>query len=648
MSMYSKSGQFDNALDIFDKLKNPDIVSWNTVISGILNSKEAFSFALQMNINGVIFDAVTYTTLLAFCSSYEEFLFGLQLHSLIAKQGLDCEIYVGNALITMYSRLNRLGEATKLFDTMPTRDLVSWNSIISGYSQEGIYGFEAILCFLEMLKEGMKPDHVSLSSTVSACGHERNLRLGRQIHNLVIKTGYESHISTSNILISMYSKCEVKEDANLVFKCMKDRNVVSWTTMISMNEEDSLSLFNKMRLDEVYPNDVTFVGLIHNISFHNLIKEGAMIHCFCLKTSFSSESNVANSLITMYAKFNSMRDSRWVFDELNSREIISWNALISGYSQNGLYKEAIETFLLAIKESKPNEFTFGSILSGIAAAESISLRYGQNCHSHLLKVGLNNKPILSGALLDMYAKRGSISESRRVFEETFEKSQVTWTAMISAYARHGDYESVMGFFREMESEGVDLDSITFLSVLASCGRKGMVDMGHRIFDSMVKDHKIEPSQEHFSCVVDMLGRAGRVKEAEEFLGRIPGGPGLSTLQSLLGACRIYGEVEIGERVAEALMKMEPSESGSYVLMSNLYAERGEWQKAAKLRKGMRERRVKKEVGFSWADVGGVEGSLCLHGFSSDDMSHPQTEEIYRMAKWLGLEMIFREIEHSSI
>ncbi|KAA8535088.1 hypothetical protein F0562_030091 [Nyssa sinensis] len=575
---------------------------------------------------------------------HEEFLLGIQLHSLILKFGLDYEVFIGNALVTMYSKWGQLLEAKRVFDEIPNKDLVSWNAMISGYAQEGNYGLEAIWACIEMMREGMKLDHVSFTGAISACGHERNLDLGRQMHSLTFKRGYGMHVSICNVLISMYSKCEDIKDAKLVFESMIDRNVVSWTTMISINEGDAMSLFHEMRLDGVYPNDVTFVGLIHGITIKNLVEEGQIIHGFCIKSSFLSELNVANSFITMYAKFKSMNDSTKIFEELIYKEIISWNALISGYAQNGLCQEALQTFLSAIMESCPNQYTFGSVLSAIGAAEAISIKHGQRCHSYLIKLGLHTDPIVSGALLDMYAKRGSISESQRVFSEILERSQVSWTAIISAHARYGDYESVMSLFKEMEREYVRPDSITFLSVLTACGRKGMVDKGREIFDSMVKDHLIEPSPEHYSCMVDMLGRAGRLTEAEEFVGQIPGGPGLSVLQSLLGACRIHGNVEMGRRMADALMEMEPEESGSYVLMSNLYAEKGDWAKVAKIRKGMRERRVKKEIGFSWVDVGDVNGSLYLYGFSSGDKSHPESEEIHSMAEYLGSEMKLLERE----
>ncbi|KAB1209071.1 hypothetical protein CJ030_MR6G025945 [Morella rubra] len=295
---------------------------------------------------------------------------------------------------------------------MTRRDLVSWTAMLSGYSQEGDHGLEAIWAFVEMTREGMKLDHVSFVSAVSACGHERTLELGRQIPCLAIKPGYGQHVSVCNVLISTYFKCEFIEDAKLVFRIMNDRNVGSWTTMISVNEECAMSLFNDMRLNGIYPNGVTFIGLIHALSSGILVKEGQTVHGFCMKTSFLPEPNVCISLITMYAKFKTMQDSLKIFEKLNYREIISWHALISGYAQNGLSQEALRTFLSAIIESKPNQYTYVSVLSAISAAEDISLRHGQRCHSYLKKLRLDTDPIVSGALLDMYAKRGSICESQ--------------------------------------------------------------------------------------------------------------------------------------------------------------------------------------------------------------------------------------------
>ncbi|KAE8673792.1 protein kinase PINOID 2-like [Hibiscus syriacus] len=347
MNMYSKSGQFEKALCIFEGLHDPDIVSWNTLLSGFQKSEEALSLVSRMNLNGVAFDAVTCTTALSFCLDLEGFLLGLELHTLVIKSGLDSEVFVGNALITMYARWKRLEQARMVFDEMPNKDLVSWNAILSGYSQEDGYGLEAMWTFIEMVKQRIKLDNVSYTGAVSACSHQRNLEVGRQIHGLCTKSGYGKHVSVCNVLMSMYAKCEVVEDAKLVFRTMNEPNVISWTTMISIDEKDALHHFNKMRLDYVHPNDVTFFGLIHAITNGKLVEEGQMVHACCVKGSFLSESNVCNSLITMYARFELIQDSVKVFEELESREIVSWNALISGYAQNGMFLEAMRTFFFS-------------------------------------------------------------------------------------------------------------------------------------------------------------------------------------------------------------------------------------------------------------------------------------------------------------
>ncbi|KAL9242431.1 hypothetical protein vseg_016426 [Gypsophila vaccaria] len=644
MSMYCKGGNFDDALVLFHSLDEPDTVSYNTVLLGFRNRDGALCFAADMNANGVVFDPVTYTTALSFCVDDQGFLFGFQLHSSILKSGLDCEVYVGNALITLYSRWGRIFEAERVFDEMPTKDHVSWNSMLCGYGQQGSCGIETMQTFCEMVSRDVRLDDVSLTAVISACGYERCLEVLRMLHGLSVKMGYGRYSAVCNLLMSAYAKCEVNGDVKLVFQDIGDRNVVSWTTMISVFPEEALSLFRGMRFDGVYPNDVTFIGILHAVTQRNLVNEGLMYHAFCLRTNLVSELNVSNSLISMYAKFELMEDAVKVFDELDYRDVVSWNTLISGYDQNRMYQEAFEAFRCAISETRPNHYTFGSILSAIGSAEAVSLRYGQRCHSHLLKFGLNTDPIVSAALLDMYAKRGSLSESKTIFNESIQKSQFAWTAIISAHARHGDYDSVMTIFDQMKQEGITPDSITFLSMLTACGRKGMVDMGRQIWDLMIKDNLIVPLPEHYACMVDMLGRAGRLKEAEEFVLQIPGKPSFSALQSLLGACRTHGDTELGGRMANALIELQPEESGSYVLMSNIYAEKGDWDKVATMRRQMRDKRVKKEVGLSWVDVGCTDGSLIMHGFSSDDTTHPKSEEIYYLARSIGMELKFLERE----
>ena len=642
MGMYRKAGRFDNALCIFESLVDPDVVSWNTILSGFDEDQVAMSFVVKMRSAGVVFDAFTYSTALSFCVGFEGFGLGLQLHSIVVKTGLESDVVVGNSFITMYSRGGSFRDARRVFDEKVVKDMITWNSLLSGLSQGGNLGFEAVLVFREMMREGVELDHVSFTSVITTCCHENDLKIARQIHGLCLKRGYATLVSVGNMLMTSYWKCGVVEAARSVFGEMSERNVISWTTMISANKDDAVSIFHKMRLDGVFPNEITFIGLINAVKCNEQIKEGVKIHGICIKTGFASKPSIGNSFITMYAKFEALEDAKKAFDEINVKEIISWNAMISGFAQNGFSLEALGMFLSAAAEATPNEYTFGSVLNAIASAENISLRHGQRCHAHILKLGLNSCPVVSSALLDMYAKRGSIDESEKVFDEMSEKNQFVWTSIISAYSSHGDFESVMNSFQEMVSENIAPDLITFLSVLTACNRKGMVDKGYEIFNSMTKDYSLEPSHEHYSCIVDMLGRAGRLKEAEELMSEVPGGPGVSMLQSMLGSCRLHGDSKMGEKVAELVMEMEPKLSGSYVQMYNIHAEMGQWEKAAEIRRKMRKREVKKEIGTSWVDFIGSDGSLTTIGFSSGDKSHSKSDEIYRMVETLGLEMDLEE------
>ncbi|XP_020595175.1 pentatricopeptide repeat-containing protein At4g32430, mitochondrial-like, partial [Phalaenopsis equestris] len=393
----------------------------------------------------------------------------------------------------------------------------------------------------------------------------------------------------------------------------------------------------------VQPNDVTLVVLANSVSPKHVLQEGEMIHGVCFKTRFFTNVYVSNTLITMYAKLSSMGAARKIFEEMEDKETVSWNSLISGYAQNGLCEEALRAFSSAILYCVPNHYTFASVISAVTSAQTIYLTYGQRCHCRILKLGLSTNEHVAGTLIDMYAKRGSIGESLMAFGETVNRSLISWTAIISAHAKHGSFEIVMKLFGEMLSSNLQPDHITFLAVLTACCCRGIVSVGQKVFDMMVNQFKLDPWPEHYACMVDMLGKAGKLMEAEEFLGKIPNGPGVSALQSLLGACRLHGDMEMGKRVADALMEMEPLESGAYVLMSNIYADAGEWENAASVRRWMRNRGVKKEVGFSWVDVR-TGNSSHMHKFSSDDNTHPLTEEIYGVTESLGMEMRLLEQE----
>uniref|UniRef100_A0A8I6WKY1 Pentatricopeptide repeat-containing protein n=2 Tax=Hordeum vulgare subsp. vulgare TaxID=112509 RepID=A0A8I6WKY1_HORVV len=645
---YAKTGAFPSAARVFHTARARDVSSYNTMLSAFPDPAEALAFAAWMLRSGDVRpDAITLTVALSLAAGRGEGGLGIvrQLHALASRAGLAADVFVGNALVTAYSRGGLLGAARRAFEEMPARDLVSWNAMICGLAQDGGCQAEVVRLFLRMLKDdAVRPDRISVCSVIPACGGEGKLQLGRQVHGLGVKLGVDGHVSIGNVLVAMYYKCGAPACGRKYLQSMGERDVISWTTIISMDDdEDAIALFNGMRRDGVPPNEVTFVALMSALPAGCPAREGQMIHGVCLKTGVSDKVAASNSLITMYAKLRRMGDARTVFDLMPRRETIAWNALISGYAQNEQCSDALEAFSWMVKCLRPDETTFASVISAVTGVETVSMAYGEVYHCQALKLGLCASEYVSGTLIDMYAKRGNLEESRKAFDGAAHRSLIAWTAMISANAKHGRYEAVMSLFDDMVRSGVAPDGVMLLSVLTACRYKGEVGTGKEIFDSMAAEHHVKPWPEHYACVVDMLGRAGRLEEAEELMMQMPSGPSISALQSLMGACRIHGNTDIAERVADVLTETEPSESGAYVLLSNIYAEKGDWGGVARVRRRMRERGVRKEIGFSWVDFGagtGMGESMHLHKFSSDDTTHPRTEEIYKVAEGLGWEMKF--------
>ncbi|XP_078427986.1 pentatricopeptide repeat (PPR) superfamily protein [Wolffia australiana] len=626
MNLYCHHGRLDDAFKLFHAMSAPDVVSWNTALSGLPRGDAALRFAAAMARAGVAFDAVTFATALASSSEIAggDFLFALQLHARVVKAGFGEDTFVGNALISAYAKAGDMGGAAKAFEGMRHRDLVSWNALISGHAQadeEGSWARAGELFSAMTREEGLGgPDHVSLASAIAACGHERSLRLGRQLHAVAAKKRLDrGAASVANVLMSMYAKCGSAGCAKLAFRLAERKNVVSWTTMISMSaavELPAMLLFREMRRAGVEPNAVTFVAVLSALAAGTEV-----VHGLCFKAKALDSVGVCNSLLSAYAK-SCMGAARRVLDEMGSAaDAVSWNSLIAGYAKKGMVAEA----LAALSGRRPNEFAVGSV---VAAAGFASL--GVQCHGLAVKAGLERGEHLAGALVDMYSKSGAAEAAVKVFEGAERRSVVSWTAVISAEARRGNYAGVAARYAEMAAAGVAADGLTELAVLTACGHGGMVEWGLQLFAGM-------PSRgaEHYAAVVDMLGRAGRVEEAERLAAAAPG---KSALQSLLAACRVHGRAEMAARAAAGLLRAAAGEgegeAGTFVLLSNVYAEKGEWEKVAQVRKAMRDSGVKKEVGFSWVDC----GAAGVHRFSSADNTHPQADQVHRTARFLGFHL----------
>ncbi|XP_019177876.1 PREDICTED: pentatricopeptide repeat-containing protein At4g32430, mitochondrial-like [Ipomoea nil] len=446
-----------------------------------------------------------------------------------------------------------------VFDRSPRLTLKSIHHSMFNFIHQS--RFEALKVFKKQFQMGVSEiDEVAIALALKAC--KGDLKFGSQLHSLTIRSGLFSYITNPNSLMNMYCKSGQFSHAMLIFEDMENPDTVSYNTVLSgcENGGDALCFAHRMHALGVTFDAVSYTTALSHCTTQEMFIVGSQLHSCVIKSGLEFEVFIGNALVTMYLKWGKIVEAERVFREMPSKDLVSWNTLV-----------------------------------------------GSQLHSCVIKSGLEFEGFIGNALVTMYLKWGKIVEAERLVQFQLVGSKEIWN-LVSRYM-----------------------------VLLSRGPTELM-FRFEIFNSMTRDFSIEPSAEHYSCVVDMLGRAGRLNEAEQFMSRIPGGPGISALQSLLGSCRTHGNVEMAKRVGEALIALEPEHSGSFVLMSNLYAEKGQWEKVANIRKGMRCRGVKKEVAFSWVDVGSFDDSLNLHGFSSDVKSHPLSEEIYRMVEWLGSEM----------
>eukprot|EP01018_Ginkgo_biloba_P030278 Gb_21443 [translate_table: standard] len=639
IAMYAKCGSIGYARHVFDKLCKSDVVSWNVMIAGYAQNGyyvEALKVFHQMQLAGVEPSSVSFINVLPACAHLAAVQQGKEIHGRIIRIGLDTDGLVGSALIDMYTACENVEIACHVFDRISQRNIVSWNAVIRGYARNNLWE-EALSLYCQMHKASIPPDKFTFPLLLKACQGLSALQRGKEIHGRIIRGDFEIDIFVGTALIDMYAKCGSIEYAQQAFHKLSKRDIVSWNAMISGYTQggyanDALDVFCQMQLAGVKPDSFTFVSILPACAHLGDLQQGKEIHEYIIRGGFESDVFVGSALIDMYAKCRSIEVSRQVFDKMLEKNVVSWNAMIGGYSQNGHANEAMELFSqMQLAGVRPNSITIAGALA--ACAHLAVLKQGKEIHNYIIRTGLQCDSFLGNAVIDMYAKSGSIEIARQVFDKMSQRNVVSFTAMISGYGMHGLGEDALTLFNQMQLAGMKPDYITFIAVLSACSHAGLVDEGWQYFHLMSHQYLITPRVEHYACMVDLLGRAGHLDEAQEFIKRMPLRPDSSVWGALLGACRIHCNVELGEHVSECLFKLEPGNSGNHVLLSNIYAKAGRWHDVAKIRTMMKERGIEKTPGYSWIEV-----KNRLHTFLVGDRLHPQSEKIYAMLDSLAAQM----------
>ncbi|XP_016483411.1 pentatricopeptide repeat-containing protein At2g34400-like isoform X1 [Nicotiana tabacum] len=532
---------FNYATLLFSHIHSPNEYAFNILIRGLTTTWQKFDLSLElyykMKSLGLKTDNFTYPFVFMCCGNLLAVELGKLAHCEVVKNGLFVDFHVGHSLITMYSRIGKMGFARKMFDEMSQRDLVSWNSMISGYAQTGC-SREAVGLFIEMRNEGFEPDERTLVSVLGACGDLGDVSLGKRVEEYVVEKRMELNSFMGSALINMYGKC------------------------------------------------------------------GDLV------------------------------SARRIFDGMKKKDVITWNAMISGYAQNGLSDETISLFN-AMKETgvNLNNITLVSVLSACASIGALDV--GKCIDDYASRRGIKHDIYVATALIDMYAKCGNLDDAYQIFESMPRKNEVSWNAMISALAFHGRAQEALSLFERMSLESSDSrpDDVTFVGVLSACVHAGLVDEGRCLFDLMSSSFGLVPKVEHYSCMVDLLSRAGRVYEAWEFIEKMPQKPDEILLGALLGACQKLKNIDVGERVMQLLLEMEPSNSGNYIISSKIYANLRRWDDSARMRQLMRQKGVTKIPGCSW-----IEMDSQLVEFRAGSSSHPIADEIHQ-----ALDLLYEEM-----
>ncbi|GKV42098.1 hypothetical protein SLEP1_g49540 [Rubroshorea leprosula] len=625
------------AQDLFLSTPKPDLFLFNVLIKGFSDHNSISLYTHLRKGTQLKPDNFTYAFAISASSEPLDEKFGLLLHGHAIIDGYGSDLFVGSALVDFYFKFSRADSAQKVFDKILMRDTVLWNTMISGFMKNSCFE-DSLRIFGDMIKVGgIRPDSTTAAVVLPAVAELQELRMGMEIQCLAVKVGFHSNVHVLTGLISLYSKCGDIDAARLLFRDIGRPDLVAFNAMISGytsngETESSVRLFKELLSYGEKVNSSTIVGLIPVFSPFGHLNLTQCIHGFCTKSGILSHSSVSTALTTVYSRLNEIKCARQLFDESPEKSLASWNAMISGYTQNGLTEEAISLFQhMQMSEISPNPVTVTSILSACAQLGALSL--GKWVHGLVKDKSFESNIFVSTALIDMYAKCGSIVEAQQLFDLMPEKNEVTWNAMISGYGLHGQGQEAIRLFSEMLHSGVSPTGVSFLSVLYACSHAGLVREGEEIFHSMAHDHHFEPLSEHYACMVDILGRAGQLEKALQFINEMPVQPGSAEWGALLGACMIHKDTDLARVASDKLFELDPENVGYYVLLSNVYSSGRNYRQAASVRQVVKMRNLTKTPGCTLIEVDETP-----QVFTSGDRSHPQAAAIYAMLEKLTRKM----------
>ncbi|WOL20285.1 hypothetical protein Cni_G29089 [Canna indica] len=554
------------------------------------------------------------------------------LHAAALRHHPD-DLFLSAALASHYSLLGSPRVALSLLSPaaadpslLPTGDTFLWNLLIRGLADAGAHD-RALLLYrrLRELRGGAQPDKFTFPPVLKACAHLGEFEEGVKVHGDAAELGFDSDVFVRNSLIALYGKGRALDTARRLFDEMPERNVVTWTAMIGAfvqngHPKEALALFHQMLQERVRPNRATFLTLIPCVVSCD---EADNLHKLIVRHRLESEVIVQNAIMGMYSRCGKIEHARKLFDGIAKKDLASWSSMIEAYARADLFEEAFKLFgKMKLLGVVPDHVTLLGVLRGCSNSALASLKHAQVIHGLVIRCSLVENIMVQTAVIDNYVKRGSLSTARRIFDRLHGRNLVTWSTMISGYGMHGRGQEAVELFNHMKCL-MKPDHVSFVSVLSACSHAGLIDEGWQCFNSMTTEFGVVPGAEHYACMVDLLGRAGQLEEAREFINKMPINPDASVWGSLLGACRIHPDAKIAELAANSLFELDCENSGRYILLSNIYTSLGKIEEAHRIRALMRQRGLKKTAGYTV-----VELNNKLYKFLVGDRSNPQSDLIY--------------------
>ncbi|KAG7629650.1 Pentatricopeptide repeat [Arabidopsis suecica] len=632
-----------DARQMFGEMTKRSLYQWNTLLKSLSREKQweeiLYHFS-HMFRDEEKPDNFTLPVALKACGELREVNYGEMIHGFVKKDvTLGSDLYVGSSLIYMYVKCGRMIEALRMFDELEKPDIVTWSSMVSGFEKNGS-PYQAVEFFRRMvMASDVTPDRVTLITLVSACTKLSNSRLGRCVHGFVIRRGFSNDLSLVNSLLNCYAKSRAFKEAVNLFKMIAEKDVISWSTVIACYVQngaaaEALLVFNDMMDDGTEPNVATVLCVLQACAAAHDLEQGRKTHELAIRKGLETEVKVSTALVDMYMKCFSPEEAYAVFSRIPRKDVVSWVALISGFTLNGMAHRSIEEFSIMLLENNTRADAILMVKVLGSCSELGFLEQAECFHSYVIKYGFDSNPFIGASLVELYSRCGSLGNASKVFNGIALKDTVVWTSLITGYGIHGKGTKALETFNHMvKSSEVKPNEVTFLSILSACSHAGLIHEGLRIFKLMVNDYRLAPNLEHYAVLVDLLGRVGDLDTAIEITKRMPFSPTPQILGTLLGACRIHQNGEMAETVAKKLFELESNHAGYYMLMSNVYGVKGEWENVEKLRNSVKQRGIKKGLAESLIEI-----RRKVHRFVADDELHPEKEPVYGLLKELDLHM----------